>query len=155
GGRPGVRHSGSLSHRSRKPKTGDRCDRASSCPGEICPRQRPTLRRRRPAVPVTCHAVSWTGWERLYKPFDQRLIFLPRRLLALLRLPERLERQPDQLLVGDLDRRQVIRAGHDEAPAAGQPGELAGLVRQDARILLASGVGDGLGAQEGRVALEI
>jgi hypothetical protein len=24
------------------------------------------LRRRRPAVPVACERLSWTGWERLY-----------------------------------------------------------------------------------------
>ena len=44
-----------------------------------------------------------------------------------LRLPERLQGQLDHLLVGDLDRRQVVGAGHDEALAAREPGELPGL----------------------------
>src|ERR1700709_880013 len=64
-----------LCHSLREDNQGDCLDRASACPGEVCPRREPTLRRRRPAVPVAYDTASWTGWERLYKPFDQRSIF--------------------------------------------------------------------------------
>ena len=39
---------------------------AAARPRQSYTRERYALRRRRPAVPVACGRVSWTGWDRLY-----------------------------------------------------------------------------------------